>query len=192
MLINKAVIGRTVLILMTCGTGALALTGSLQANPEQDTRIGVLSLPQQEGDLVPRGILESDLGKDLASPATSRRIATFNGGTYFMMRGTRGRVCLLRVESARDYAAMCSPTSASRAGLYLGTVGDKGEREIAVIVPDGYRRVVMAGAAPREPGSTIVNNVAFLSPPGATTIQLSGPGRPRIDVSVRPLPRSLR
>ena len=183
------------LALMVVTLAMLVATASTLFATEPAPPFALLTSDRKADDRLPEVVTESPVARDLGNFKTARRVGSFRGADYFLMRGAKDQVCMVRSSGDMNVAAVCFPWDAEslRTVVHHGTLDADGNHVIAVAVPDGYNRVTLRRSdSDTSTEVPIVNNVAFAISNATVRVELSGPRRAPIGIKVKDFRRFLR
>lgn len=179
--------GATALAGLICG-GLVASQLVAAGDSSERPNLSVLGTPAGPDDKLPPAARTSPSAGDFEDVDAARYVGNYAGANYFLVPGTRGRLCLIDIRE-NTVGVVCVPAKQLSTGLWAGSVTPSGKRVVAVVAPDGYSSGTVVSRRGRTSKLTFGRNVAFATLTNASDVILTGPGRATIDLTVPAPPK---
>ena len=151
------------------------------ATPAGGPALSILEAgPTADAQAIGAALAATSLGVDVGVDQEGARVALRRPeGSVYVVPTRRGWTCVVLVHQLLDRvpAASCAPTRELADDALTVEVSDGVRAALAGVVPDGYTMARIGAAATPVQGNAFLGEVAR----GATTLSVSGPGRPPLE-----------
>ncbi|HEX2084591.1 MAG TPA: hypothetical protein VHF89_02835 [Solirubrobacteraceae bacterium] len=182
---------RVLLVAIAIAVAAIAATSGTLFATDYQAPFQALAEERGSDDALPAAVLSSPVAQhDLGDPETARRVGSYSGRTYWLMRGLEDRVCLVSYKAPESVGAMCPRTQDGGLKSLVASARPEadGSRTVVVLAPDGYDELTLREEGGRTLSVPVVDNVGFVTTNRAAELSLGGGAAEQLSVSI---PRSL-
>lgn len=169
----------TRVLLLALAVAALAMGAGTLSATEPQPPFAVLHEEADSSDALPQAVVESPGAAELGPADTARRVAEYEGRTYYLLRGANDTVCLVDYAPPDNVGTICAPWRGdSLRTLVSHTSFDAdGNRFTAILAPDGYEELWVSYADGTDTRESVERNVVLTATNQQTALALMGAGR---------------